>query len=692
MDYSFHISRFFNVARGSLKRALIVISIFNVSVSGEPIMLKTVRLFLLAFLILGSAVTIQSSRGKSTEQTYLQIINPLTGDGSFNFTVQQKSVGDTFVINITVVNVTAMFAWQFALTWNSSLLTFVNASVPPDNIFGSQNVIIYGPDTSEAQAQLVFGAGYAEHTFPEPIGVNGTGTLAQVELRVNERGEQSDLAFEGIGTDTYLLNDDFTDISFTPLNAHCNILVGKTWYVPQDYPSIPDGIDAASNGDTIQVATGTYPGFSIDKAAIQVAGVENGTIINGTITVNADRVSLTDLTVDMPTQLTAILINGNTVEISNNHVYSHDAQGILATLDVCTITNNFLNGTSNVLAGIEMYTDSRAINNTLRGYSKSVLLDGDGNEVSGNELEGSISIRSSFNQILNNNVSNGNIVLISPAVNGTNDNTITQNTVSCNSTGLILHGDHNVITHNSVSSNSTGILILDGNYSKVKSNTIEAGSDGVNMSDSNGHDNEVSDNAIRASNTGIIILQAGNSSIVGNTIRASNTSITASQAVNTSILGNVLESGNIGIYSFGNIGRNSVIIGNNISGCDTGVKLNSGGWLVFYNNFMNNSVQAEDNGNNTWYNYTVTYDGIPIGMRGNYWSGWNSSQPYLIAGTSGSLDIYPISATVSYPIMIPEFPTFLFTLLFVTLTSLVIVFIKSKKKASATKVREQRQF
>lgn len=635
-------------------------------------MLKTVKLFFSAFLILASAVTVQSTRGKSTELTYLQIINPLTGDGSFNFTVQQKSVGDTFVVNITVVNVTSMDTWQIGLNWNSSLLTFVNASIPSDNILGSNDVYVVPPDTSQPErAQLYYAATLANHPPPYTIHVNGTGTLAQLEFRIDQRGGQTDLSFVGIGSDTFLLGhdelDSAFDVPFVLINGHFNLSVGKTWHVPQDYLSIPEAINAASNGDTIQVAAGTYPSFTIDKAAIQVAGVENGTIINGTITVNADRVSLTGLTVDMPTQLMAILINGNTVEISNNYVYSHNAQGILATLNVSTITNNFLNGTASVLAGIEVYTDSRVINNTLEGYSKSVLLDGEGNEVSGNDLEGSISMRSSFNQILNNNVSNGNIVLISPAVDSTNNNTIMQNTVSCNSAGLILHGNYNDIACNSVSSNSTGILILDGNYNKVKSNTVEAGLDGVNMSDSNGHDNEIFNNAIRASNIGITVLQAGNSSI----------------------LGNVLETGNIGIYSFGNISRNSVIIGNNISGCETGVKLNSGGWLVFYNNFMNNSVHAEDNGNNTWYNYTVTYDGIPIGMRGNYWSGWNSSQPYLIAGTSGSLDMYPISATVSYPITIPEFSAFLFTLLFVTLTSLTIAFYKTKKKACATKARAQ---
>ena len=373
------------------------------------------------------------------------------------------------------------------LNWNSSLLTFVNASVPSDNILGSTDLYVVPPDTSQPAAQLYYGATLTNHT----ISVNGTGTLAQLEFRIDQRGGQTDLAFVGVGSDTYLLDPMLIDLPFVPMNGHFNLSVGKTWRVPQDYLSIPEAINAGSNGDTIQVAAGTYPGFTIGKAAIQVAGVGNGTIINGTITVNADRVSLTDLTVDMPTQLMAILINGNTVEISNDFVYSHNAQGILATQNACTITNNFLNGTSSVSAGIEVNTDSRVINNTLRGYSKGVLLDGDGNEVSGNDLEGSISMQSSFNQILNNNVSNGGIVLMSPPVDSTNNNTIMHNAVSCNSTGLVLNGNYNDIAYNSVSCNSSGILVLDGNYNKVTSNTVEAGLDGVNMSDSNGHDNEI---------------------------------------------------------------------------------------------------------------------------------------------------------------------------------------------------------
>lgn len=629
---------------------------------GEPSLRKVVELSFVLFLVLAFVVIVQSARGQSSEQTYLQIIDPLTGDGSFNFTVQQKGVGDTFVVNITVVNVTGIDTWQIGLNWNSSLLTFVNALVPSDNVFAYWNstdepMIVGGPVLSQS-GLVLYGA--TIH-WPGNVGFNGSGVLAQLEFRIDQRAGQTDLAFMNVGNDTFLLGHDrfdgVFDIPFVPINGHFNLSVGRTWHVPQDFLSIPEALNAASIGDAIEVAAGTYPGFTVDKAAIQVVGVGNGTIINGTVAVNADRVSLTGLTIDVLTGVVTMMISGNTVEISNNYINSHTVQTILVTGNVTTITNNFLTSGVRPDLGIEVYRDSRIVNNTLKGYSTSIVLDGDDNEVSGNDFEGSISVRSSFNQILDNNVSNGSISLES-LEHTTDNNEIKQNTISGYSIGVsIYYGNYNDIAYNSVSTSSAGIMILHGSYNKVTSNTIEAGLDGVKMSGSDGHDNKILSNIVRANITGINVLQAGNSSILGNSV----------------------EAGNIGIYSSGNFSANSLIIGNNISKCQTGVELSSSGWLVFHNNFVNNSLHAEDNGNNTWYNYTVTYDGIPIGMRGNYWSGWNSSQPYLIAGTSGSLDMYPISATVTYPIVIPEFSALLFVVFFLALTLSTIAFYKIRR-------------
>jgi hypothetical protein len=159
----------------------------------------------------------------SSPTTYLKVVNPLTGNGWFNFTAPQKKVGDTFVVNLTITDVSNLFAWQFGLQWNPSLLTFTNVSVPPDNIFGPQPIITAGPDNS-TPGLVVFGAVHAPGGHP----ANGTGTLAQVVLKIVQGFGNCPLAFEGIVTDTFLLDENLIDIPFTPVNGYYDYKATQT--------------------------------------------------------------------------------------------------------------------------------------------------------------------------------------------------------------------------------------------------------------------------------------------------------------------------------------------------------------------------------------------------------------------------------------------------------------------------------
>jgi hypothetical protein len=158
--------------------------------------------------------------GNPIDRTRLQVVNPITGDGVFNFTADDKKVGDTFLVNVTVANVQRMVCWQFALQWDSSLLECLNATVPSDNVFAYWNVsdepvIVAGPDLSH-RGLVFYGA---EITYPDRIGFNGSGVLAQVEFKILNKDGQSDLSFVGIGIDTFLLSDSLSDIWFMPINA-----------------------------------------------------------------------------------------------------------------------------------------------------------------------------------------------------------------------------------------------------------------------------------------------------------------------------------------------------------------------------------------------------------------------------------------------------------------------------------------
>ena len=120
--------------------------------------------------------------------------------------------------------------------------------------------------------------------------------------------------------------------------------------------------------------------------------------------------------------------------------------------------------------------------------------------------------------------------------------------------------------------------------------------------------------------------------------------------------------------AFWNNSNNNIICNNDIIDnyggiafeyIDGGSRLRDGGpppWpsidnKIYHNNFIDNTIQAYDEGYNQW------DDGYPSG--GNYWSDYNGSDengdgigdtPYDIMG--GSQDLYPLMEPWTYPIAI----------------------------------------
>lgn len=152
-----------------------------------------------------------SQKANATGPTYLKVVNPLTSSPWFSYAAPNKSVGDTFVVNITVANVVNMLGWQFVFQWNSSLLEFVRAVFPSDHVFAGQNPIFGHPE---------IGVGwvcYGACSGPQQPGFSGSGVLAQLELNITRGIGESDLSFGGIDEDTFLIRMDISDIPFTPV-------------------------------------------------------------------------------------------------------------------------------------------------------------------------------------------------------------------------------------------------------------------------------------------------------------------------------------------------------------------------------------------------------------------------------------------------------------------------------------------
>lgn len=177
----------------------------------------------LVLITILSTIFLASISGTAEAQTPAQLtIVPSDYTYIANFT----SPPSFLAFNVTVTNITSLFSWQTLINWNSTLLSYKNASVPPDNIFGSEQVI--ATSITDTPGTIIYGSALVEPTHV----VNGSGVLFQLELNVLNQSVTgtSDITFAGIPSDTFLLDGTATDIPFGHTNSkYANIyLTGTT--------------------------------------------------------------------------------------------------------------------------------------------------------------------------------------------------------------------------------------------------------------------------------------------------------------------------------------------------------------------------------------------------------------------------------------------------------------------------------
>jgi parallel beta-helix repeat protein len=220
-------------------------------------------------------------------------------------------------------------------------------------------------------------------------------------------------------------------------------LVGKveaspgTIYVPDNYPTIQDAVDAASSGDTIIVRDGTYSeSIVISKDHLTIRS-ENGA--------NNTRGVRFEVTADY------VSIGGFTVIGGWSSQSERVMPGIWLKASYCNISANYVTGGE---PGIELgdYT------------SNSIITD---NNISGNSFDG-ISSPLSHGNIIANNIINSNG---GQGIDGSSYNTITNNTVSNNYRGIVV-GSYNTLVSNNVSNNGYAGIVLYGGNNTLKGNTI----------------------------------------------------------------------------------------------------------------------------------------------------------------------------------------------------------------------------
>ncbi|MEM3788971.1 MAG: hypothetical protein QXN95_03790 [Candidatus Bathyarchaeia archaeon] len=185
---------------------------------------KVFPMLISAFLMLGMIplFTPQTSAQDGTKIVVLPINN--------TFYANTTKPGDTFIVNVTVVDVEDLQNWQIKLTWDPTLLEYSSIYLPRDHVFAPIDSAIQPPGTPGARSMITpppdVGPGYVMWGctyINDPYWTfNGTGVLCQVKLKILTPPSfpaTCNLTLAEIGYSTFLLNGPGYDILFTVEDA-----------------------------------------------------------------------------------------------------------------------------------------------------------------------------------------------------------------------------------------------------------------------------------------------------------------------------------------------------------------------------------------------------------------------------------------------------------------------------------------
>jgi len=229
------------------------------------------------------------------------------------------------------------------------------------------------------------------------------------------------------------------------------------------------------------------------------------------------------------------------------------------------------------------YTEDVYINKAvdLFGESKESVL------VNSSSSSETIHLKVDYINISGFSIINGQIVGI--LFDGVDNCTIANNIISDNKFGIMMaNSTHNSIDNNLIKNNTCAIVMFYSTYNSISNNLVEYNSQSI-----------------------LIETHSNRTSLIYNTITHSLTGIYFLNSCNNSAIHNNISDNRDGLYF--ETSHDNFVASNRIeNNYGYGICLNTSyGSTIYYNNLINNSIQAIDNCTNIWDN------GYPSG--GNYW-------------------------------------------------------------------------
>ncbi|MEE9150800.1 MAG: NosD domain-containing protein, partial [Thermoplasmata archaeon] len=305
--------------------------------------------------------------------------------------------------------------------------------------------------------------------------------------------------------------------------------------------------------------------------------------------------------------------------IEGNNVSSNRWEGsiyLYQSSDNDIMNNNVINDKGDAIELSNSDKNDIIGNNVSSTFERGIYLTSSDNNVITNNTAGGIWLwQSSFNDVIENNVPSAPEGI---RLDMSSNNDILANDVITSTFYGIYVADssnNNTITGNNVSSNNNGILVRDSLNNSIADNNVSVSSySGIYLESANG--NYITGNTMLSYGWYGVVLNFSHGNQIADNILSHNgwMGIRLYSSTGNNVTSNIVSNDDYGIYFWKSDGNNitdNTVASNILYGC---YMLDSSNNSIYHNNFIDNAIQAYDDGNNIW------NDTYPFG--GNYWSDW----------------------------------------------------------------------